>query len=82
MIALVFPTNFFSESRLNQQLINWLPAKKIRIAENVHTGTSGFSASARAQAYLKSESVDVDEVGSADFHLLQIDGAPALSSGR
>jgi len=52
----------------------------VKDCRNVHTRTIAFFPQPleQAQAYLKSESVDVDQVVSADFHQLQIGGTPTL----
>ena len=52
----------------------------VKDCRNVHTPTIAFFPQPveQAQTYLKSEGVDVDQVVSADFHLLQIGGTPTL----
>lgn len=52
----------------------------VRDCRNVHTRTIAFfpQPQEQAQAYLKSEGVDVDEVVRVDFHQLQIGGTPTL----
>jgi hypothetical protein len=52
----------------------------VKDCRNVHTRTIAFFPQPlqQAQAYLKSESVDVDEVVRADFNLLRIGGTPTL----
>jgi thioredoxin-related protein len=52
----------------------------VKDCRNVHTRTVAFfpQPMEQAQTYLKSEGVDVDQVVSADFHLLQINGTPTL----
>src|SRR6478736_2723820 len=74
-IVLVLSTtcHFCKESsRFYEQLV--------KDCRNVHTRTIAFFPQPleQAQTYLKSESVDVDELVSADFHLLQIGGTPTL----
>ena len=52
----------------------------VKDCRNVHTRTIAFfpQPQEQAQAYLKSEGVDVDEVVRVDFHQLQIGGTPTL----
>ena len=52
----------------------------VKDCRNVHTRTIAFFPQSveQAQAYLKSEGVDVDQVVSTDFHLLEIGGTPTL----
>jgi thioredoxin-related protein len=52
----------------------------VKDCRNVHTRTIAFfpQPQDQAQAYLKSEGVDVDEVVRVDFHQLQIGGTPTL----
>lgn len=73
VLALSAICHFCKESgRFYEQLV--------KDCRNVHTRTIAFFPQPleQAQAYLKSEGVDVDEVVSADFHLLRIGGTPTL----